>query len=185
MNEETFIPNHDYLPNNAVEYWVDHNVEYYMSVYMPVMVWLIISTIFIVVMFRKYTFGDWTKENPNPCDGETFNMPRGTIRGILTMSLLFITVVIELANVRIVGLESEFSDFLAAFQMMVAFYFGAKVMHHINSVDKTKTKAIADAAAAIESSQKNGATFASGTAYTETETTAYDNSYFEEEGAAG
>jgi len=112
-------------------------------------------------------------------------MPRGTIRGILTMSLLFITVVIELANVRIVGLESEFSDFLAAFQMMVAFYFGAKVMHHINSVDKTKTKAIADAAAAIESSQKNGATFASGTAYTETETTAYDNSYFEEEGAAG
>lgn len=178
----------EYVQNDAVQYWKDHLLEYYMSVYMPVMVWLIISTIFIVVMFRKYTFGDWTKENPNPCEGETFNMPRGTIRGILTMSLLFITVVIELANVRIVGLEAEFSDFLAAFQMMVAFYFGAKVMHHINSVDKTKTKAIADAAAAIETAQ-NGVTHTS-TTYTSTASseigeTVYDNSYFEEEGAAG
>ncbi len=178
------------LPNNVVPFWESHQAEYYVSVYMPVMVWLIISTIFIVVMFRRYTFGDWTKENPNPCDGETFNMPRGTIRGILTMSLLFITVVIELANVRIVGLEAEFSDFLAAFQMMVAFYFGAKVMHHINSVDKTKTKAIADAAAAIENAQKGTST----TYYTASSTSApeseiggmvYDNSYFEEEGAAG
>ncbi|MBQ1698386.1 MAG: hypothetical protein II075_10960 [Bacteroidales bacterium] len=177
----------EYAQNDAVQYWVEHNVEYYMSVYMPVMVWLIISTIFIVVMFRKYTFGDWTKENPNPCDGETFNMPRGTIRGILTMSLLFITVVIELANVRIVGLEAEFSDFLAAFQMMVAFYFGAKVMHHINSVDKTKTKAIADAAAAIENAQngiRTSTTYVSSPA-SEIGETVYDNSYFEEEGAAG
>lgn len=176
------------LPNNVVPFWEAHQAEYYVSVYMPVMVWLIISTIFIVVMFRKYTFGDWTKENPNPCDGETFNMPRGTIRGILTMSLLFITVVIELANVRIVGLEAEFSDFLAAFQMMVAFYFGAKVMHHINSVDKTKTKAIADAAAAIEAAQKGTSTTyytASSTPESETDGMVYDNSYFEEEGAAG
>ena len=176
------------LPNNPVEFWETHWGEYYLSVYMPVMVWLIISTIFIVVMFRKYTFGDWTKENPNPCDGETFNMPRGTIRGILTMSLLFITVVIELANVRIVGLEAEFSDFLAAFQMMVAFYFGAKVMHHINSVDKTKTKAIADAAAAIEQAQKSTSTTyytASSAPESEVGGMVYDNSYFEEEGAAG
>ncbi len=177
----------EYLQNEAVSYWVEHSFEYYMSVYMPVLVWLIISTVFIVVMFQKYTFGDWTKENPNPNEGETFNMPRGTIRGILTMSLLFITVVIELANVRIVGLEAEFSEFLAAFQMMVAFYFGAKVMHHINSVDKTKTKAIADAAAAIENAQ-NG--IRTSTTYVSAPTTevgepAYDNSYFEEEGAAG
>lgn len=168
----------NYYINDAVPYWVEHRPEYYLSVYMPVMVWLIISTIFIVVMFKKYTFGEWTKENPNPCEGETFNMPRGTIRGILTMSLLFITVVIELANVRIVGLESEFSDFLAAFQMMVAFYFGAKVMHHINSVDKSKTKAISEAATAIERQAYN-TNLASG------EPNTVDNSYFEEEGAAG
>ena len=124
----------------TVGYYDEHWLEYFAAIYIPVMIWLILSLIFIVIMFKKYTFGDWTKENPNPCDGETFNMPRGTFRGILTLSLLFITVVIELANVKIIGLEAEFSEFMAAFQMMIAFYFGAKVMHHINSVDKTKTK---------------------------------------------
>lgn len=169
---------------NIDMYWVDHRLEYYMSIYMPVMVWLIISTIFIVVMFKKYTFGDWTKENPNPNDGETFNMPRGTIRGILTMSLLFITVVIELANARVIGLEERFSEFLAAFQMMVAFYFGAKVMHHINSVDKSKTKAISDAAVASSYAQSSSTSpiVAGGEEYG---ITTVDNSYFEEEGAAG
>ncbi len=164
-----------------VQYYEQHNIEYFAAIYIPVMIWLILSLIFIVIMFKKYTFGDWTKENPNPCDGETFNMPRGTFRGILTLSLLFITVVIELANVKIIGLEAEFSEFMAAFQMMIAFYFGAKVMHHINSVDKTKTKMLAQAAeatalgttsAAIEREAENGVT-------------TVDNSYFEEEGAAG
>ncbi|MCQ2252134.1 MAG: hypothetical protein MJZ61_01655 [Bacteroidales bacterium] len=167
-----------YNVNDAVEFWIDNRAEYYLTVYMPVMVWLVISIIFIVIMFKKYTFGDWTKENPNPCDGETFNMPRGTIRGILTMSLLFITVVIELANVRIAGLESEFSEFLAAFQMMVAFYFGAKVMHHISSVDKSKTKAITEAAMAHQFAQ-------TAVNMPETGVNTVDNSYFEEEGAAG
>ena len=162
--------------NDAVLFWEQNRGEYYLTVYMPVMIWLIISLIFIIVMFKKYTFGDWTKENPNPNDGETFNMPRGTIRGILTMSLLFITVVIELANVRIVGLEEEFSEFLAAFQMMVAFYFGAKVMHHISSVDKSKTKAMSEAIVS-----KNHAKVSN----SEGDPTTVDNSYFEEEGAAG
>jgi len=166
--------------SNIVEYWDVHKLEYYMSIYLPVMAWLIISTIFIVVMFRKYTFGDWTKDNPNPNDGETFNMPRGTIRGILTMSLLFITVVIELANVRMIGLEEEFSEFLAAFQMMVAFYFGAKVMHHISSVDKSKTKAITEAAIASAHAGNS-----SNSNEDEDGVTTVDNSYFEEEGAAG
>ncbi len=161
-------------------YWHYHKLEYYMSIYMPVMVWLIISTIFIVVMFRKYTFGDWTKDNPNPNEGETFNMPRGTIRGILTMSLLFITVVIELANVRMIGLEERSSEFLAAFQMMVAFYFGAKVMHHISSVDKSKTKAISEAAIASQYAANNYHN-----PMDEDGVTTVDNSYFEEEGAAG
>lgn len=164
--------------SDASEYWQNHPMEYWLSIYTPVMVWLIISTIFIVVMFKKYTFGDWTKENPNPNDGETFNMPRGTIRGILTMSLLFITVVIEMANVKIIGLEEEFSEFLAAFQMMVAFYFGAKVMHHISSVDKSKTKAMSEAYA--QANANNHLVMSA-----EDGVTTVDNSYFEEEGAAG
>lgn len=167
-----------------VPYFKEHWTEYYFSIYMPVMVWMIISVVFIVIMFRKYTFGDWTVDNPNPCEGETFNMPRGTIRGILTMSLLFITVVIELANVRIIGFEAEFPEFMAAFQMMVAFYFGAKVMHHINSVDKSKTKSLAEAATQTTFTQTSSSTTTT-TSYNEGGVQTYDNSYFEEEGAAG
>ena len=169
---------------DLVPYWADHMKEYYFSIYMPVMVWMVISVVFIVIMFKKYTFGDWTVDNPNPCDGETFNMPRGTIRGILTMSLLFITVVIELANVRIIGFEAEFPEFMAAFQMMVAFYFGAKVMHHINSVDKSKTKTLAEAATQTTFTQTSSSTTTT-TSYNEGGVQTYDNSYFEEEGAAG
>lgn len=167
-----------------VPYFTNHMTEYYLSIYMPVMVWMIISVVFIVIMFRKYTFGDWTVDNPNPCDGETFNMPRGTIRGVLTMSLLFITVVIELANARFVGFEQEFPEFMAAFQMMVAFYFGAKVMHHINSVDKSKTKTLAEAATQTTFTQTSSSTTTT-TSYNESGVQTYDNSYFEEEGAAG
>lgn len=166
-----------------VDYYKEHLGEYYLGVYIPVMLWMVISVVFIVIMFKKYTFGDWTKENPNPCDGETFNMPRGTIRGVLTMSLLFITVVFELQNVRVIGLEAEFPEFMAAFQMMVAFYFGAKVMHHINSTDKQKTKSIAEAAIA-QSTTHTTSTSTTTTTYGDDITTV-DNSYFEEEGAAG
>jgi hypothetical protein len=52
---------------------------------------------------------------------------------------------LELANVRILGTESEFHEFLVAFQMMVAFYFGSKVMHHITSTERQKTQFLAEA----------------------------------------
>ena len=64
--------------------------------------------------------------------------------------------------------------------MMIAFYFGAKVMHHVTSVDKSKTKALAEAS-----------TVSSTTAFTESSEAdeyagnQFDDSYFEEEGAAG
>jgi len=177
MNESQYM--------ELVPYFREHMTEYYFSIYMPVMVWMIISVVFIVIMFKKYTFGDWTVDNPNPCDGETFNMPRGTIRGVLTMSLLFITVVIELANARIIGFEQEFPEFMAAFQMMVAFYFGAKVMHHINSVDKSKTKSLADAYEATTTYTQTSSSTTTKTSYSEGNVPMVDNSYFEEEGAAG
>ena len=99
------------------------------------------------------------------------------------MSLLFITVVIELANVRIIGFEAEFPEFMAAFQMMVAFYFGAKVMHHINAVDKSKTKSLAEAATTVTQTSTSSSTTT--TTFSEGNPVMVDNSYFEEEGAAG
>lgn len=165
-----------------VQYYAENPMEYYLSVYLPIAVWMVLTVAFIIIMFNRYTFGKWTKQNPNPYQEETFGMPRGTFRGILTLTLLYVTVILELANVRIIGFEDEIKEFMTAFQMMIAFYFGAKVMHHVTSVDKSKTKALAAANSKVtvtNTCTENGAPVESETNAT------VDNSYFEEEGAAG
>ncbi len=125
---------------------VDLNYNQFLwQVYIPIFIWLLLVLAFIIILFVKYTFGNWTKENPNPYQDETFGMPRGTFRGILTLTLLFVVVILELVNVRIVGFEQEIHELMVAFQMMIAFYFGSKVMHHITASDKKKTYALAQA----------------------------------------
>jgi len=128
---------------DAVDYFVENHGEFLWQVLLPIFLWLALVLGFIILLFVKFTFGNWTKDRPNPYETETFGMPRGTFRGILTLSLLWITVVLELVNVRIIGFEQEFEGFMTAFQMMIAFYFGSKVMHHITSADTKKAKAVA------------------------------------------
>ncbi len=127
---------------DTVQYFVNHHSEFMWQVLFPIFLWLGLVLAFLVVLFIKYTFGNWSSENPNPYQDETFGMPRGTFRGILTLTLVFVTVVLELVNVRIVGFETEMTEFMYAFQMMIAFYFGSKVMHHMTSADKKKAFAI-------------------------------------------
>ncbi len=118
----------------------ENNTEFLWQVYIPIVLWLLIVFAFFILLLRKYTFGNWTVVNPNPYAGETFDMPRGIFRGILTLTLLFVAVILELVNVRIVGFEQEMHEFMVAFEMMIAFYFGSKVMHHITSADRKKSE---------------------------------------------
>jgi len=129
---------------DAVQHFAEHSNEYWFSVYLPISIWLLIVLTFFVLLLKKYTFGNWTRENPNPYAGETFDMPRGVFRGTLTLTLLYVVVIFEMVNMRIIGLEDEFHEFMVAFQMMIAFYFGSKVMHHITSSEKHKTKIVAE-----------------------------------------
>ncbi len=122
----------------TVQYYVGHPREYFWLVYFPIMAWMILVLIFLVALFLKYTFGNWSVENPNPYEKETFGMPRGTFRGILTLTLLWVVVVLELVNVRVEGFEAQMHELMIAFQMMIGFYFGSKVMHHITAVEKSK-----------------------------------------------
>ncbi len=125
---------------DAVDYFVENNGEFLWQVLTPIFIWLILVLIFIILLFQRFTFSNrWTKDNPNPYKDETFGMPRGTFRGILTMSLLYVAIILELVNVRIIGFEEEVKEFMIAFQMMIAFYFGSKVMHHVTSSDQKKT----------------------------------------------
>ncbi len=129
---------------SVVEFFAENQPQFIWQVFVPIGVWLIIVFCFFVILLRKYTFGKWTIENPNPYSGETFDMPRGVFRGTLTLTLLFVVMVLELVNVRIVGFEDEIHELMVAFQMMIAFYFGSKVMHHMASTDRKKTESIAD-----------------------------------------
>ena len=150
---------------SVVEYFAENSTEFYMQVYLPIGIWLLIVLTFFVLLLKKYTFGDWSEEKPNPYAGETFDMPRGIFRGTLTLTLLFTTIILELVNVRVIGFEDEIHEFMVAFQMMLAFYFGSKVMHHMASTDRKKTEAI------------------SGSQYVGMSQGTHDD--FDEEGAAG
>ena len=113
-----------------------------------VIVWIILVIGLVYYLLRKYTFNDkWTEENPNPYRAETLGIPRGVLRGILTLSVLFIVMLLEvnglffdpkdlLVGDQIFIPEQRFEHILVAFQMIIAFYFGGKVMHHMTDTQK-------------------------------------------------
>ena len=128
----------------VVQFFVDNPNQFIWQVFAPIGIWLLVVLGFFILLLRRYTFGNWTKDNPNPFAGETFEMPRGVFRGILTLSLLFIVVILELVTVRIIGFEDQIHELMVAFQMMIAFYFGSKVLHHMTSTDRIKTEVMAE-----------------------------------------
>jgi len=134
---------------STVEFFAENPDLYLSQVYLPISIWLVVVLVFFVLLLKKYTFGNWSEENPNPYSGETFDMPRGIFRGTLTLTLLFVVTILELVNVRITGFEEEMHELMVAFQMMLAFYFGSKVMHHMTSTDRKKTQFIAEAESSL------------------------------------
>jgi len=140
---------------SVVEFFSENPSQFMWQVFVPIGLWLFIVLGFFVLLLNKYTFGKWTEENPNPYAGETFDMPRGVFRGTLTLTLVYIVVVLELVNVRVIGFEDEIHELMVAFQMMIAFYFGSKVMHHMASTDRKKTEAVAENVGGLQSFKTN------------------------------
>ncbi len=104
------------------------------------LVWMVALLVFLVAMVRRYTLGDpsnWPGGKP-PFQNETLAMPRGVFRAVLTISLLVIVLFVEIISLTQGGLEGHLEQLLMAFQMMLAFYFGGKVMHHLAAVDRHK-----------------------------------------------
>ena len=94
---------------------------------------------------NKYTFGNWTKENPNPYEDETLGLPKGTFRGILTLTIMFVAIMLEIFTLNDSGnnhYENSIAKFMTAFQMVLAFYFGSQVMSTLTSAETKKTEAI-------------------------------------------
>ncbi len=130
---------------DAIKFFAENYNQFIWQVFAPIGIWLLIVLVFFIMLLKKYTFGNWSKDNPNPYAGETFDMPRGVFRGTLTLSLLFIVIILELVTVRIIGFEDQIHELMIAFQMMIAFYFGSKVAHHMTSTDRKKTEYMAEA----------------------------------------
>ena len=130
-------------------------------VYIPIIVWVSLILIYLIFLSKKFTFGKWTKENPNPYGMETMALPRGAMRGILTLSLLFGVLLLEIFAIENPTFETNIGQFIVAFQMMLAFYFGSKVMHHLTSTDRAKSEHMANSIVKVEETKVAGAVVAS------------------------
>ena len=117
----------------------DTSLNFLWHIYLPIGIWLFAVIFLIIALLIKFTFGKWEKK-PNPYATETLAIPRGVFRGILTLTLLFIVVIFESYNLFKGNNEDNIVEFLTAFKMMIAFYFGSKVAHHVTTVDKHKAK---------------------------------------------
>lgn len=115
-------------------------IDFFWHIYVPIGLWLLAIVVLLILLVNKFTFGKWTPEYPNPYEGETLSVPRGVFRGILTLTLLFVAVLMEVWNLEEGRTEENILEFLNAFKMMIAFYFGAKVAHHVTSNEKHKAK---------------------------------------------
>lgn len=75
----------------------------------------------------------------NPYRKDSFGLPPGTIRGILAMTAMFAFVLIECVNLfSPANLEKDFSELLTVFQMVIAFYFGARAVEIFSKKPDTK-----------------------------------------------
>ncbi len=80
----------------------------------------------------------------NPYEGESFGLPPGTVRGTLALTAMVLFVATEMVNLQNPGLETSIAELITAFQMVLAFYFGARA---VEVLDKKKTAAAQPAAA--------------------------------------
>ncbi len=114
--------------------------DFFWFIYIPIVIWLLLITTLMIFLVVKYTLGKWTAENPNPYEGETLGIPRGVLRGLLTLTLLFVVVIFEVHGVAKGITEEGYMEFVVAFKMMIAFYFGSKVAHHVTSTERKKAE---------------------------------------------
>jgi len=77
----------------------------------------------------------------NPYQGESFGLPPGTIRGILALSAMVAFLLIEALNIfSPTNLESDFKELVTVFEMVIAFYFGAKAIDIFNKRSEIPAK---------------------------------------------
>ena len=90
----------------------------YIAAVSMLVLWVLALFSFLLFAFRKYTFGNW-RIGENPYQGETLGLPRGTIRAIITLSLLFIFISLEVLNLHVPGFEATRESLIVSVQMIL------------------------------------------------------------------
>jgi uncharacterized membrane protein len=103
-----------------------------------IVAWLAGIAFYLKKLLYDFTFKDWGSKE-NPYKDETLGLPRGTLRGVLTLTLLIVVVVLVCTSMVVKPLRGGFDSLVDAFEIMLAFYFGSKIMHHVTDSDKKKT----------------------------------------------
>lgn len=79
----------------------------------------------------------------NPHEDQTFGLPRGTVRGLLTLTLLFANcslLYVMAFSPPAIAIEGRTEYIKTAFLMMIAFYFGSKAVDTLKAREKTRRK---------------------------------------------
>lgn len=101
-----------------------------------ILVWLGLVVYWLHFMLKKYTFNN---EYDNPYRNETLGLPGGTMRGVLTLTILFVVVVLISLSMVVRQLQGTFEHLVDAFEVMLAFYFGSKMVKGISKADNEKS----------------------------------------------
>ncbi len=104
-------------------------------------VWFLGVILFVIYLVLKY---DPLTNPDNPYINQTMSLPPGVFRVILTLSLLFSVVLLEgyaLTNMdEYEKIQKVLDPLLTAFQLMIAFYFGTKMLGMVSGKDEEEIK---------------------------------------------
>ncbi len=114
--------------------------------FIVVAVWMVFLIVVFIFLLRKFTFSKKPDENPHR--NETFAMPRGVLRGFLTLTVLVVLIAAQVASVAIAGedagtwlrIQEAIDPLAVAFQMIIAFYFGGKIIGQLSDADTERSR---------------------------------------------
>lgn len=103
-------------------------------------VWFIGIIFFLIYLIMKY---DPQRNPDSPYLNETLALPPGVFRSVITITLLFAVVLLEAYAITNIDQYEQIQKILdplfAAFQLMIAFYFGSKMVDMISGKGKEET----------------------------------------------
>lgn len=107
----------------------------------------IYSVLGIIVLFSVlfHIIYPWQGKK-NPYMDQTFGLPPGVFRGLLTLSLIYFIISLEVYNFMFPNYLKQFSrDLITGFEIMLGFYFGGKALQHLSETDRKKAEKASEA----------------------------------------